>query len=37
MEVERALGIDTFMDAEEHLVFLGDKGLAAVRAYKAEG
>ena len=36
MKVEGAPGVDAFMDAEELPVFLGDEGVAAVRAYKAE-
>ena len=35
VKVEGAPGVDAFMDAEELPVFLGDEGMAAVRAYKA--
>lgn len=35
MKVEGTPGVDAFMDAEELPVFLGDEGMAAVRAYKA--
>ena len=36
VEIIRAFGIHTFMYAEKLTVFLGGKGIAAVRAGKAE-
>jgi hypothetical protein len=36
MKVEGTPGVDAFMDAEELPVFLGDEGVAAVRACKAK-
>lgn len=36
MQIEGALGIDAFVDAEELPVLFGDKGVSAVRAYEAD-